>query len=161
MVKKTFEVGEWLEFLIDYMPYTVELSEAMYEVKERTYTLLVDQLSDSYDLRMLERIDGNNSYTLFLCYCSYVGHGIGLDTEYPNLAKVLELDSLLQVPPKGEPNKSVLRAKETLLSLQRLIDSIESEIETASEKGGYTLQDTDGVILALCQEFLRNLPEGE
>lgn len=159
MVKKTFETNEWLEFLIDYMPYTVELSEIMYEVKERTYQLVVRQLSGSFDLRMLERLDGHNSYTLFLCYCSYVGHGISLESEFPKLARVLELDVLLQVPPIVEPDEDVLSAKRTLSRLHRLISDIESAIEERVGKDGYSVQDMDGIILGLCRDFLDGLEE--
>lgn len=139
---KKYNKDQWLQFLVDYNPEQSTIGEviALYWPQVKFYEALQFLLVPAgFDLEKLKREDDPVHYIAFLCFCSWVGHGINLITELENTDEVKQLDYLLTAHRDAvhDAHSNILLARD----LMQVFDSLVNEIEYYFEKIGRNSKD--------------------
>jgi hypothetical protein len=133
-MQRTYKNEEWLKFLIDYNPENLDCSEdaqVLVDIQDKTASVLNGLLDRAgYDLEQFKKKDWCDSYSTFLCYCSYVGHGINLITELdPNISKIYELDKMLSdIHISDDMNAYIRHARSLLYLLDNVVNELDDKI---------------------------------
>ncbi len=127
---KKYNKDQWLQFLVDYNPDHTTPGEviALYWPQVKFYEALQFLLVPAgFDLEKLKREDDPAHYIAFLCFCSWVGHGINLLTELENTEDVKELDYLLTAHRSAvhDAHQNILLARD----LMQVFDSFVNEVQ--------------------------------
>ena len=134
IMKRTYKNEEWLQFLINYNPehdYGADV-DVFVDIQDRTASVLNGLLDRAgYDLEQFKKKDWCDSYSTFLCYCSYVGHGINLITELdPNIKKIHELDTMLsEIHINDSMNAYVRHARSLLYLFDNVVNELDEKVE--------------------------------
>lgn len=140
-LSKNYVPGMWLAFITDYNPEHPSsddldiLDEIQTDFSNVTKSLLY---SAGYDMNQLALDNTHDTYNSFLAYCSWVGHGINLFTEYQGkIKKMLELDDLLsssRVALAEHPNSNqyILTVRDVFQIFDNLVNTIEELIESTN-----------------------------
>ncbi len=176
---KNYVPGMWLAFITDYNPEHPSnddlniLAEIQTDFSNVVKSLLY---SAGYDLNQVALENTHETYNSFLAYCSWVGHGISLFTEYQGkIKKMLELDDLLScsrtaLAEHPNSNQYIETVRDVFQIFDNLVNTIEEIIEDTDRNsesfeafGNFTnkLQDAHEVYNNEIATFLKERLNGK
>ena len=145
---KKYDKESWIQFLVDYNPEHSTPGEvvALYWPQLKFYEALQFLLAPvGFDLEKMKKDDDPAHYMAFLCFCSWVGHGINLLTDLENTEKVKELDYMLTAYRDSvhDSHPNVMLARDLCQVFDNFINEVQYYFEEIERNSEDYYSDTD------------------
>jgi hypothetical protein len=162
----SYNKENWLEFILQPEDYA---QHALYEFPNETVkrnlesckSVLVDNVDDllqyaGFHLSHYTKKDVDKGYLVFLCYLTYMGHGLNLEDEVGSFKKIVKLDSYLSEFSEDDKQRAYLcGVREILQQFDYLVDDIKPMLSKLQAKP--TSKKVISNLVKRCDELKRSI----